>query len=162
MRIFCGEFSEEHKTAAVRWNEGELPVDGEEVRVNMMDLAGTDDFAEMRLSWLAKCDAYILMYNLTSRESFVALERYRKEILLTETGEDLPVLLVGNQLDREDERVVSEEEGRQKAEEWGSSYTEMSVKYNVGVIEAVRMCVREIKRSHASAPSAAASTCTLL
>ena len=161
VRLFCGEFSHKHVPATVEWNEIEFPIDGYEVSVNMMDLAGTDDFAEMRLSWLAKCDAYILMYSLASRESFLKVERYRKEILLTERGEDLPILLVGNQLDRDDDREVSEEEGRQKALEWGYSYTEMSVKYNVGVSEALRMCVREIMRTRQTPPSSDPS-CSIL
>ena len=66
----------------------------------------------MTQNYIHGADGCILMYDITSRDSFEAVEEWA-ELLV---DEDIKTVLVGNKSDLEQERKVSEEEGKKLAE----------------------------------------------
>ena len=66
----------------------------------------------MTQNYIHGADGCILMYDITSRDSFEAVEEWA-ELLV---DEDIKTVLVGNKSDLEQERKVSEEDGKKLAE----------------------------------------------
>ena len=58
----------------------------------------------------------------------------REQILRVKDAEDIPMVLVGNKCDLEDERVVGKDQGMSMARQFGScAFMETSAKVKIGV-----------------------------
>lgn len=57
----------------------------------------------------------------------------REQIFRVKDSDNVPIILIGNKSDLEDQRKVSKEEALQKATEWGVNYIETSAKYRDNV-----------------------------
>lgn len=69
---------------------------------------------------------FIIIYDITSRRSFEALNEKREQILRVKDVDYVPIVVVGNKCDREEAREVTTEEGRELAKSWGSPFFEAS------------------------------------
>lgn len=72
--------------------------------------------------------AIVLVYSITSRQSFERLPVFFEAITKSRRGQETVVALVGNKCDKEDEREVSTDEGDAKAKEMGIPFFETSAK----------------------------------
>ena len=70
----------------------------------------------------------LLIYSITSRSSFENLSNFRKRFQKEKEREWLPIVLVGNKCDLEDDRQVTREEGEELAKEWDIPFFEVSAK----------------------------------
>ena len=87
----------------------------------------------------------ILVYDMSSRESFAKLEDWLKELENHSTNHDLIIkMLVGNKCDKEEERMVSREEGEELARKYRMMFTEASAKTKEGVMCAFKELVQKI------------------
>ncbi|XP_044516853.1 ras-related protein Rap-1b-like isoform X3 [Gracilinanus agilis] len=69
------------------------------------------------------------------------------EILDTAGTDDVPMILVGNKCDLEDERVVGKEQGQNLARQWNNcAFLESSAKSKINVNEIFYDLVRQINR----------------
>lgn len=75
---------------------------------------------------------FILMYDVTNEESFNSVQDWVTQIK-TYSWDNAQVILVGNKCDCEEERVVSQERGKQLADQLGLEFFETSAKENVNV-----------------------------
>jgi len=80
---------------------------------------------------------------VSNRESFEALPRWLSEVE-TYVNAAVVKILVGNKLDKEYSRAVSEDEGRKFAERMGTAFVEASAKTSVGVHQAFQEVVTRI------------------
>jgi len=71
-------------------------------------------------------DAYILIYAIDDRQSFEMVSIIRNKLISTSAITRIPMILVGNKIDRKNERVISTEEGRALARAWNVHFTEVS------------------------------------
>ncbi|XP_022869122.1 ras-related protein RABC1-like [Olea europaea var. sylvestris] len=84
-------------------------------------------------------------YDVTRRETFTNLsDIWAKEIDLYSTNQDCIKMLVGNKVDKEDERVVSKKEGIDFAREYGCLFIECSAKTRVNVEQCFEELVLKI------------------
>ena len=60
----------------------------------------------------------ILVYDVSSRDSFTKVEDWLNELETYSTNHDCIKMLVGNKCDKEAERVVSKEEGQSLAKKY--------------------------------------------
>ncbi|XP_042961387.1 ras-related protein RABC1-like isoform X2 [Carya illinoinensis] len=85
------------------------------------------------------------VYDVTRRETFTNLsDIWAKEIDLYSTNQDCIKMLVGNKVDKEDERVVSKKEGIDFAREYGCLFLECSAKTRVNVEQCFEELVLKI------------------
>ena len=75
--------------------------------------------------------AAIVVFDITNRQSFSAARRWIEE--LRGTGENSFVIIVGNKIDLEDARQVSEQDGNALASELHSTYIETSALNGTGI-----------------------------
>ena len=58
-------------------------------------------------------EGFLLVYSITSRSSFEEIDSHRTQILRVNNKDTLPMIIVGNNSEREDERQVSSEGEKQ-------------------------------------------------
>ena len=73
---------------------------------------------------------------------------------IKEDQPQIPIVLVGNKVDMEEERAVSTDSGKNLAEKWGNNtvFVETSAKSNINVTECFVELVRLINRWRESHP----------
>ncbi len=79
---------------------------------------------------------FILVYSITSQATFNDLIDIKDQIMrVKHVGADIPMVLVGNKNDLEDERVVGKQNGEGLARSFGCTFLEASAKLQVNVNE---------------------------
>ena len=79
--------------------------------LEILDTAGTEQFASMRDLYIKNGHGFIVMYSLTNHQTFQDITTMRNVISRVKGGQPTPILLVANKLDLEYQREVSTEEG---------------------------------------------------
>lgn len=111
--------------------------------LQIWDTAGQEKFRSISHSYIRNADAIILVYDVTSEETFDHVSTWMEAIQgLARQG--LPVILVGNKIDMENERKISTEEGQKLAEKYKILFKEASAMSGNGVTEAFTMLTIEI------------------
>jgi small GTP-binding protein len=111
--------------------------DGKKMKIKFYDTSGQERFHCLAPNFIKRADGIILMYDITNRESFKAISKWRKDIL-DNKEKDFPVILVGNKSDLENERQVQREEGENIAKEFNFIFYEVSNKDGTNVKESSR------------------------
>jgi len=91
---------------------------------------GVLQFAAIRDLYMKNGDGFVLAYSVTSQKSFVQVVKLRGDILRLheEQKQLMPFVLVATKCDLDTERVVSTDDGRSMAENWGVGFFETSAK----------------------------------
>jgi len=121
-------------------------VDDETALLDVLDTAGQEEYSAMREQYMRKGEGFLLVYSITSRQSFEEIMTFQQQILRVKDKDYFPIIVVGNKCDLEAERVVSKEEGAQLARSFGCKFIETSAKSRINVDNAFYDLVREIRR----------------
>ena len=144
-------------------------VDDQETIVDVWDIgAGINPFnAKLMKDLCVKgSEGFILVYSITSKESFNELRNIYNEIQLIkdncyENNENndeirekvkIPIVIVGNKKDLETGREVSEEEGKELAKEFNCPFIEVSSMDVPLANESLFLAIREIRKFPLSPP----------
>ena len=73
-------------------------------------------------------EAFLIVYSVTSRASFDRVEKFRTQVARVKDSDAVPVVLVGNKIDRVHEREVETKHGEQLAQRLGCAFVETSAK----------------------------------
>jgi GTPase KRas protein len=121
-------------------------VDEEVALLDVLDTAGQEEYSAMREQYMRTGEGFLLVYSITSRESFDEIRTFQQQILRVKDKDVFPMVVVGNKLDLASERRVSIEEGRMLADEFRCQFLETSAKTNTNVEQAFFEVVRAIRR----------------
>ncbi|KAJ7721508.1 ras family-domain-containing protein [Mycena metata] len=121
-------------------------IDDEVALLNVLDTAGQEEYEAMREQYMRTGEGFLLVYSVTSRDSFKEISTYHQQILRVKDQDAFPVIVVANKCDLEYERQVSMNEGRDLAKHFGCKHIETSAKLRINVDEAFNNLVREIRR----------------
>jgi len=79
---------------------------------------------------------FLLVFSICNMNSFYELAELREQIIRIKDDEDIPLVVVGNKSDMEDERVVSRARAFQLTQSWGQKpYYETSARRRTNVDE---------------------------
>ncbi|KAK0153628.1 Ras-related protein Rap-1b [Merluccius polli] len=143
----------------------QVEVDGQQCMLEILDTAGTEQFTAMRDLYMKNGQGFALVYSITAQSTFNDLQDLREQILRVKDTEDVPMILVGNKCDLEDERVVGKEQGLNLSRQWNNcAFLETSAKAKINVNEIFYDLVRQINRKTPMEKKKAKkkSNCTLL
>ena len=93
-----------------------------------------EQFTAMRDLYMKNGQGFVLVYSITAQSTFNDLQDLREQILRVKDTDDVPMVLVGNKCDLEDERVVGKDQGLNLARQFNNcSFMETSAKAKIGV-----------------------------
>jgi DnaJ family protein C protein 27 len=132
-------------TIGVDYGVKPVDIDGMNVKVNFWDLSGHQEFFEIRNEFYKDAQGILLVYDVTSRESFDELDGWLSEASKFGANiREVPVILCANKIDKR--RVVTEDEGRQFASSRHLDYFETSASSGANVHEVFDALFRAILR----------------
>ena len=112
-------------------------------KVYFYDTAGQEKYKSISLNSIKNTNGVLLMYDVTNRKSFESISGWMQSIL-SEKGKDFPLILIGNKIDLENERVVKKEEGEKLAKDYEVSFMETSNQTGQNIQESVIALVSKI------------------
>ncbi|KAG0139424.1 hypothetical protein CROQUDRAFT_666514 [Cronartium quercuum f. sp. fusiforme G11] len=118
---------------------------GKRYKLSIWDTAGQERFRTLTSSYYRGAQGVVLVYDVTSRESFESLPSWFSELdTFTHSPRDVVRIVVGNKTDKDYSRMVSNEEGRAFAADNNALYAETSAKTMKGVEEVFEAVVDKI------------------
>src|SRR3954454_22928559 len=82
-------------------------IDDEVALLDVLDTAGQEEYSAMREQYMRTGEGFLLVYSITSRESFEEITTFQQQILRVKDKDSFPMVVVGNKCDLNDERQVS-------------------------------------------------------
>jgi len=132
-----------------------IEVDGRQVILEILDTAGTEQFTAMRELYMKTGQGFLLVFSITSMTSLHELAELRDQIIRIKDDMRVPIVLVGNKSDLEEDRAVSRARAFAVSQSWGGCpYYETSARRRANVDEVfVDLCrqiiVRDMELSRA-------------
>lgn len=145
VKFVTGQFVEKYDPTIEDFYRKEIDVDNSPSILEILDTAGTEQFASMRDLYIKNGQGFLLIYSLLNRQTFNDLKAIKDQILRVKNMDAVPMILVGNKSDMFDEREVSANEAKLLAEEWGCPHFETSAKTSSNVDEMFSEIVRQMK-----------------
>jgi len=102
------------------------------IKFLICDLAGQSFFKRVRRDYYKGANCAFMVYDVTRRDTFEEATKVWFEDAKKELG-NIPFVLIGNKIDKKDEREVTKEEGLAKAKELKSFFIETSALHNINV-----------------------------
>lgn len=121
-------------------------IDDEVALLDVLDTAGQEEYSAMREQYMRTGEGFLLVYSITSRQSFDEILVFQQQILRVKDKDYFPIIVVGNKCDLESDRQVSEADGENLARSFGCKFIETSAKSRINVDNAFYDIVREIRR----------------
>merc|ERR1712072_1436373 len=126
----------------------QVTIDDETCLLDTLDTAGQEEYSAMRDQYMRTGQGFLCTYAITSRSSFDEITSFREQILRVKDEDKVPMVLVGNKCDLEEERQVTAVEGQDLAKSFGCPIYETSAKARINVEEAFYELVREIRKDN--------------
>ena len=122
-----------------------INVRGEEINMSLQDTMGQEAFRQITQSFYQGCQAIIICYDVSDKESFTKVPSWMEEIKKYCTNSNfIPIVLVGNKCDIVDSKAVTFSEGEQYAKKENIPFFETSAKQNVNVEEPFESLVEQL------------------
>ncbi|CAG0882115.1 unnamed protein product [Darwinula stevensoni] len=122
----------------------EIEVDSSPCVLEILDTAGTEQFASMRDLYIKNGQGFVVVYSITNHQTFQDIKSMKEQIVRVKGTDRVPILLVGNKKDMEHLREVDGMEGYTLAQQWGCPFLEASAKMRFNVNEVFAEIVREM------------------
>lgn len=148
----------------------DMMIDNHKVKAQFWDTAGQERFHAITKSYYRDADGFIFVYDVTDLDSFIKVRKWIRE---TREWDKLgSCAVVGNKIDLLESgysRTVTEQQGRDLAEEYGFKFWETSAKENINVEPVYNFVVEDIvhktyakARSNSSISSEGSTVTTLM
>ncbi|XP_011505110.1 PREDICTED: ras-related protein Rap-2a [Ceratosolen solmsi marchali] len=147
VQFVSGCFMEKYDPTIEDFYRKEIEVDNSPCVLEILDTAGTEQFASMRDLYIKNGQGFVVVYSLTNHQTFQDIKAMKELITRVKGTERVPVLLVANKLDLEHQREVDTVEGNALAQMWGCPFVEASAKNRTNVNEVFAEIVREMNFS---------------
>ena len=99
------------------------------IKLKLLDAAGQKNYSSIIANYVKGSHCIILGYDITNKESFESIRDFWYNYVKENIAGDLPLIyLVGNKIDKIEERVISDEEGKSLANDLNMKYFGVSAK----------------------------------
>ncbi|OJA16402.1 hypothetical protein AZE42_05509 [Rhizopogon vesiculosus] len=141
IQFIQGQFVDEYDPTIEDSYRKQCVIDEEVALLDVLDTAGQEEYGAMREQYMRTGEGFLLVYSITSRDSFEEISTFHQQILRVKDQDSFPVIVVANKCDLEYER-----QGRDLAKHFRCKFIETSAKQRINVDEAFSNLVREIRK----------------
>ncbi|KAK0701662.1 ras small monomeric GTPase [Lasiosphaeria miniovina] len=145
IRLIQSHFIDEYDPTIEDSYRKQCIIDDEVALLDVLDTAGQEEYSAMREQYMRTGEGFLLVYSITSRESFEEITTFQQQILRVKDKDSFPMVVVGNKCDLNEEREVSYNEGLALAKSFGCKFLETSAKDALYVEDAFYNTVRAIR-----------------
>ncbi|XP_077554546.1 ras-related protein Rab-18-like [Haemaphysalis longicornis] len=131
-------------TIGVDFKVKTVTVDGNKAKLAIWDTAGSERFRTLTPSYYRGAQGAILVYDVCNLSTFQKLDHWLAELETYCTRNNVVKMLVGNKIDRLENRVVTKEQGMNYARKHSMLFIEASAKTRDGVQCAFEELVEKI------------------
>ena len=130
-RFVKNEFNSQSKpTVGVDFFSKTVTIDKKSVKAQIWDTAGQERFKAFSSAYYNGSHGAIIVYDVTNKDSFENVKNWITELKTHLELGNLVVMLIGNKTDLENQRQVTEEQGRSLAEQLDFFFMETSAMKN--------------------------------
>ncbi|KAL1958318.1 hypothetical protein VTO42DRAFT_4635 [Malbranchea cinnamomea] len=163
VRFVEGTFVETYYPTIENTFSRPLKYKGQDFVTEIVDTAGQDEYSILNSKHFIGIHGYMIVYSVSSRQSFDMVRVIRDKILNHLGAEWVPLTLVGNKSDLQPEmRQISSEEGKKMAEEFNCAWTEASARNDTNVVKAFELMIGEIEKSQNPSQPTGGSKCIVM
>ena len=88
----------------------DIIVSKNKIRVQLWDTVGQEKFRSITQSLISKMQGIVIMFDLTNKETYDNIKIWIE--LIREQSKKLPIIIIGNKCDLEEERIIQKEEAK--------------------------------------------------
>jgi len=122
-----------------------MVVDGESCTLDIMDTAGQDEYKALLDQYMKNGQGFLLVYSQTSLSSFEATDKFYNAVTRVHSDRPpMPMVLIANKYDLEDQREVFTPQGEEWAKKRKTGFLEVSAKTKHNVVEAFESLVKRV------------------
>lgn len=125
---------------------------GQEYYLKLVDTAGQDEYSIFPHTYAIDNHGYCLVYSINNMKSFDVIKIIYDKLLDMTGKVQVPIILVGNKLDLNSERVIPYEEGKRLADYMKAQFVEVSAKQNSTVNDLFNSLLLMIEKVHNELP----------
>ena len=114
------------------------------INISIYDTSGQERYETTVFNYIKKCDGVLLVYAVTDKKTFDDISKWITKIRELQHNKDFPIILIGNKIDLENKRVISQEQGKEIAKNNNFPFFETSAKTGEKVNEAFQYLINLI------------------
>jgi Ras-related protein Rab-6A len=144
-----------------------LNIGDKSMRLQLWDTAGQERFRSLIPNYIRDSSVAVIVFDVTNKQTFNSLDKWIEDVR-NERGNSVVIAIVGNKIDKTDERCVSKQEAELKSKQYGAIYQETSAKNGNNIkelFEEIASAITsdkspppEIKKGHALVPAESIKT----
>ena len=147
-KYLTDEFDPESKaTVGVEFGTKNFKIENNIVKVQIWDTAGQERYRSITNAYYKGAKGALLVYDITNKKSFDNLDRWISD-LKTNGDEKISIVLLGNKSDLESQRVISTEEGKNKAELFKFAFMETSALNGSNIEKSFDELIKEVYKDN--------------
>ncbi len=124
----------------------EAEFDGKVASLQIWDLGGQSAYRKLRKLYLEGSQGALIVFDVTAQSSFDSLDEWIKS-LIEIRGDSVPMIIIGNKIDLEGQRVISQAQAVEFSKKFNSKYIETSAATGEKVEDAFKDLIMQIVRS---------------
>ena len=129
-------------TVGIDFQKKTIEKNRKKILLQIWDTAGQERFRNITKNYFQSSQGFVLAYDINNKESFEKVQFWVKEIKAN-AEEDIKCILIGTKCDL-NKREISEEEGRNLANNFGYKFLETSAKENINIYQTFDILTSEI------------------
>ena len=147
-KYLSDEFDPNSKaTVGVEFGTKNFKIENKIVKVQIWDTAGQERYRSITNAYYKGAKGALLVYDITNKKSFDNLDKWISDLKIN-GDEKISIVLLGNKSDLENQRVISTEEGKNKAELFKFAFMETSALNGNNIERAFDELIKEVYRDN--------------
>ena len=129
-------------TIGVEYKAKKLNINGNAINLQVWDTAGQERFKSITRNYLKGADGILFVYDITQKKTFDNLKSWIRDS--EESNQNFKKVIIGNKIDRENERKVPKESLKKFCDERKLKGFETSAKFGENIDESFEALVKMI------------------
>ena len=112
-----------------------INIDNNPIKMQIWDTSGEEKFKAIAKNFYRGAHGVLLVYDICEKKGFLDVKSWIEQIIENTDNDNIVMILCGNKIDKEKERIISKQEGENLAKSYGIPFFECSAKNNININE---------------------------